>query len=221
MPKVFIRLMKIQNLMAQQLLQLLFTRIMKSVTVQQTSHFKQGIRCKQSAARTQIHWKKDCNEDHPEAQVEKRQPPRPQPPKQVVLLGTPDMAAGKRQWCLYPCVLGNQAAEPILQTCPSYNMLRKTHWPVETSHADMCWPQHAEEDSLTRGDLPGHNMSRKSQWPVETSPADMSWPQHVEEESVTCGDLPTDMSWPRVEEDSLASGDGPPCRQSSAAFSRN
>ena len=32
----------------------------------------------------------------------KRQLPRPQPPKQVVLLGTPDMAARKRQQCLHP-----------------------------------------------------------------------------------------------------------------------
>ena len=32
---------------------------------------------------------------------------------------------------LCPCCLENQTAERILQTCPSYNMPRKTRWPVE------------------------------------------------------------------------------------------
>ena len=33
---------------------------------------------------------------------------------------------------LCPLGLENQTAEHILQTCPSYSMVRKTHCPVET-----------------------------------------------------------------------------------------
>ena len=97
----------------------------------------------------------------------KRQLPRPQPPKQVVLLGTPDMAARKRQQCLHPCVPGSQAVEHILQTCPSYNMLRKT--PVKTS-LQTCPGHNMLRKTPVKTSLrtrPGHNMLRKT--PVETS----------------------------------------------------
>ena len=169
-----------------------------------------------------------------------------------------------------------------LQTCPSYNMLRKTHLSVETYRhvpATTCWGrltgqwrptdmsqlQHAEEDSLVSGDLqtcPSYNMLRKTHLSLETyrhvpatcwgrltcqwRPTDMSQLQHAEEDSLVTGDLqtcpsymlrkthlsletyrhvpattcwgrltchwrPTDMSQLHVEEDSLVTGDLQTC----------
>ena len=116
-----------------------------------------------------------------------------------------------------------------LQTCPHYNMLRKTHWSVEApcrhvptttcwgrltgqwrSPADMSPLQHVEEDSLVSGGplqtCPHYNMLRKTHWSVEVPcrhvptttcwgrltgqwrpPEDMSPLQHVEEDSLVSG----------------------------------
>ena len=119
-----------------------------------------------------------------------------------------------------------------LQSCPSYNMLRKTHLSVETYRhvrATTCWGrltcqwrptdisqlQHAEEDSLVSGDLqtcPSYNMLRKTHLSMETyrhvrattcwgrltcrwRPTDMSELQHAEEDSLVSGDLQTCPSY--------------------------
>ena len=100
--------------------------------------------------------------------------------------------------------LTGQRRPPCRQTCPSYNMSRKTHWPAQTSlHTDMSQLQHVEENSLASADFPA-DMSQlpveESHLPVQT-PWDMSQLQHVEE-------------------DSLASED-PPCRPSSTTLGRN
>ena len=115
------------------------------------SHFKQGIRCTQKAAwtPTQIHWKKDCNEDHQEAQEEKKTTATSSATETGRPSGHTRHGCKKEATVPSPCVPGSQAVEHILQTCPSYNMLRKT--PVKTS-MQTC---------------PGHNMPRKT--PVKTS----------------------------------------------------
>ena len=118
------------------------------------------------------------------------------------------------------------SGDPLLM-CPNYNMLRTTHWPVETP-LQTSQLQNVEEDSLVNGDplqtCPSYNMLRTTHWPVEI-PLQMCpsysilrmthWPveiplqtfqlQHVE---LASGDPPADVSQlQHTEDDSLASGD--------------
>ena len=93
------------------------------------------------------------------------------------------------------------ASGDTLQTCPSYNLLRKTtgQW---RHPADMSQLQPVEEDSQAIGvrpplqTCPSNNLLKKTHWPVETDPPpNMSQLQPVEEDSLAIGDRPpTNMS---------------------------
>ena len=77
---------------------------------------------------------------------------------------TKEASGNSRALC--PCRLKNQIAEHVLQTCPRYNMLRKTHWPVKTS-LQTCPRYNMLKKTLASGDFP----------------ADMSQIQHAEEDT--------------------------------------
>ena len=60
---------------------------------------------------------------------------------------------------LCPRGLESQTVD-ILETCPSHNMFRRTHWPVETDQA-VCLGNRTVEHTLDT--CPSHNMLRKIQ----------------------------------------------------------
>ena len=72
--------------------------------------------------------------------------------------------------------LTGQRRPPCTQTCPSYNTLRKTHWPAQTS-LQTCHSYLLR--NLTCQCRPhetcrSYNMLRKTHWPVKTPLADQA-----------------------------------------------
>ena len=66
---------------------------------------------------------------------------------------------------LCSCSLEKQTAQRVLLTCPSYNMLRKTHWPVETPlQTKFCG--HKQELELDSPCRVNWSLIRHAEWTV-------------------------------------------------------
>ena len=105
---------------------------------------------------------------------------------------TKEASGNSRALC--PCRLKNQIAEHVLQTCPRYNMLKKTLASGDLP-ADMSQIQHAEEDTgqwrpPSRHVPDKHAEEDTGQWrpPSRHVPATTCWRRHwpVETSLQTC-----------------------------------